>query len=59
MGSLILDFKKKKAFLESLAYERIRWICDYTRVDRIWNEVIRDLLKVTPIEDKMREIRLK
>ena len=33
----------------------IRWMCDFTRLDRIRNGVIKDLAKVTPIEDKMRE----
>ena len=37
----------------------IRWICGYPRIDRIRNGIIRDLVKVTPIEDKMREIRLR
>ena len=37
----------------------IRWMCDYTMVNRIRNEVIRDIIKVAPIEDKMRETRLK
>ena len=37
----------------------IRWMCGYTRLDKISNEVIRDLVKVTPIEDKMRETRLR
>ena len=37
----------------------IRWICGYTRIDRIRNGVIRDLVKVAPIEDKMRETRLR
>jgi len=32
-------------------------MCGYTRIDIISNEVIRDLIKVTPIEDKMRETR--
>jgi len=32
----------------------IRWICGYTRMDKISNGVIRDLVKVTPIKDKMR-----
>jgi len=36
----------------------IRWICGYTRKDKISNGVIRDLVKVAPIEDKMRETRL-
>ena len=37
----------------------IRWMCGYTRVDRISNGVIRDLVKVAPIGDKMRETRLR
>ena len=37
----------------------IRWMCGYTRVDRISNGVIRDLVKVAPIEDKLREVRLR
>jgi len=37
----------------------IRWMCGYTRLDKIRNEVIRDLVKVAPIEDKMRETRLR
>jgi len=37
----------------------IRWICGYTRIDRISNRVIRDLVKMVPIEDKLREIRLR
>ena len=37
----------------------IRWMCGYTRMNRIRNEVIRDIVKVAPIEDKMRETRLR
>jgi len=37
----------------------IRWLCDFTRMDRIRNGVIRDLAKVTPIEEKLRETRLR
>jgi len=37
----------------------IRWMCDYSRMDRIRNGVIRDLVKVAPIEDKLRETRLR
>lgn len=36
----------------------IRWMCDYMRVDRIRNEVIRSIVKMTPIEDKIRETKL-
>ena len=34
-------------------------MCGFTRIDRIRNGEIRDLAKVAPIEDKMRESRLK
>ena len=37
----------------------IRWMCGYSIRDKIRNKVIRDLVKVAPIEDKMREIRLR
>ena len=37
----------------------IRWMFGYTRIDRIRNDVIRYLVKVAPIEDKMRETRLR
>ena len=37
----------------------IRWMGGYTRMDRIMNEVIRDWVKVAPIKDKMRQIRLR
>ena len=37
----------------------LRWMCGYTRIDRISNGVIRDLVKVGPLEDKLREIRLR
>ena len=37
----------------------IRWICGYIRIDRISNRVIGDLVKVAPIEDEMRETRLR
>ena len=37
----------------------IRWMCGYTRMDRISNGVIRDLVKVALIEDMLRQIRLR
>jgi len=37
----------------------IKWMCGYMRIDRIRNGVIRNLVKVAPIEDKMRETRLR
>jgi len=36
----------------------IRWMCCYTKIDRISYGVIKDLVKVTIIKDKMREIKL-
>jgi len=37
----------------------IRWMCEYSRIDRIRNGVIQNLVKVAPIEDRMREMRLR
>jgi len=37
----------------------VRWMCGFTRWDRIRNEVIRKLSKVAPTEEKMRETRLR
>jgi len=37
----------------------IRWMCGYTRLDRIRNVVIRKQVGVAPLEDKLRETRLR
>ena len=37
----------------------IRWMCGFTRLDRIRNEVIRERVGVAPIEEKLRETRLR
>jgi len=37
----------------------IRWMCDYTRLDRIRNVVIRERVGVAHIEEKLRETRLR
>ena len=37
----------------------LRWICDKTLKDRIQNEHIREMVWVAPIEDKIRENRLR
>ena len=37
----------------------IRWMCGYTRLDRIRNVVIRERVGVTPLEEKLRETRLR
>ncbi|XP_070057395.1 uncharacterized protein [Nicotiana tomentosiformis] len=37
----------------------LRWMCGHTRRDKIRNEYIRDKLGVAPIEDKLRESRLR
>mgnify|MGYP007039560898 CR=1 FL=1 len=37
----------------------IRRMRGYIRIDRIRNDVIRDIVKVASIEDKMRETRLR
>nr|XP_016510416.1 PREDICTED: uncharacterized protein LOC107827740 [Nicotiana tabacum] len=37
----------------------LRWMCGYTRLDKIRNEVIRDKVGVAPVEAKIREARLR
>ena len=37
----------------------IQLMCRYTRLDRIRNEVIREKVGVAPIEEKLREARLR
>ncbi|XP_019238436.1 PREDICTED: uncharacterized protein LOC109218522 [Nicotiana attenuata] len=37
----------------------LRWMCGHTRIDKIRNEVIRDKVGVAPVDDKMRELRLR
>ena len=32
----------------------VRWMCGFTRMDRVRNRVIRDLAKVAPIEERIR-----
>ena len=37
----------------------LKWMCGKTRMDKVRNEDIRSLVGVAPIEDKMRENRLR
>jgi len=37
----------------------IRWMCGYTKLDMIRNVVIRERVGVTPLEEKLRETRLR
>jgi len=37
----------------------IHWMCNYTRMDKIRNEVIREKVRIAPLEHKMRETRLR
>ena len=37
----------------------IWWMCGYMRLNKIGNKVIREKVGVAPIEDKMREIKLR
>jgi len=59
-GSECWPLKKTQAQrLMVVEMRMIKWMCGYSRLDRIRNEVIRDFVKVVPIEDKMRESRLR
>ncbi|KAM3281288.1 hypothetical protein P3S67_028309 [Capsicum chacoense] len=37
----------------------LRWICGLTMGDRVWNETIREKVGVTPVENKIRKVRLR
>ncbi|PHT79870.1 hypothetical protein T459_17922 [Capsicum annuum] len=37
----------------------LRWLCGFTRADRIRNEIIREKVRVVSVEDKMWEVRLR
>ncbi|PHT41544.1 hypothetical protein CQW23_20398 [Capsicum baccatum] len=37
----------------------LRWLCGLTRGNRVRNETIREKVGVTPVENKMREVRLR
>ena len=37
----------------------LRWMCGKTRRDRIRNEIVREMVGVVPIKDKLRENRLR
>jgi len=58
--------------VECLAYQKVSrtedetsrirmicWICGHTRLDKVRNEMIRGKIRVTSIEDKVRETRLR
>ncbi|VFQ92223.1 unnamed protein product [Cuscuta campestris] len=45
--------------LHAAEMRMLRWMCGKTRLDRIWNEVIRRQVGMAPVEDKMREARLR
>ncbi|KAF3645205.1 putative pre-mRNA-processing factor 6-like [Capsicum annuum] len=37
----------------------LRWMCRFTRADRVRNEIIREKVGVVSVEDKIREVRLR
>ncbi|KAF3681174.1 putative cytosolic sulfotransferase 5-like isoform 1 [Capsicum annuum] len=37
----------------------LRWMCGFTRTERVTNEIIREKVGVVSVEDKMREVRLR
>ncbi|KAM3395226.1 hypothetical protein P3S68_004231 [Capsicum galapagoense] len=46
--------KKKVAEMRML-----RWMCGFTKADRVRNETIREKVGVVSVEDKLREVRLR
>ncbi|VFQ98555.1 unnamed protein product [Cuscuta campestris] len=45
--------------LHAAEMRMLRWMCEKTRLDRISNEVIRRQVGMAPVEDKLREARLR
>ena len=59
-GTECWTIKKQHTQKISVAEMRmLRWMCGKTRMDKVRNEDIRSLVGVAPIEDKMREHRLR
>jgi hypothetical protein len=45
--------------LSVIEMRMLRWICGYTRLDRVRNDDIRDWLGVAPIEEKLNQHQLR
>ncbi|VFQ88977.1 unnamed protein product [Cuscuta campestris] len=45
--------------LHAAEMRTLRWMCGKTKLDRISNEVIRRQVVMAPVEDKLREARLR
>ena len=59
-GTECWAIKKQHTHKISVAEMRmLRWMCGKTRMDKVRNEDIRSLVGVAPIEDKMKENRLR
>ncbi|KAF3632917.1 hypothetical protein FXO37_27265 [Capsicum annuum] len=52
----------KNSHVQKLKVEEIRmlrWMCGFTRADRVRNEIIREKVGVASVEDKIRKVRLR
>lgn len=45
--------------LKVIEMRMLRWMCGFMRADRIKNEIIRERVRVAPIEDKIQKVRLR
>jgi hypothetical protein len=50
---------RKIVFLSVAEMRILRWFCGHTRRDKVWNDNIRDRARVTPIEEKLIQHRLR
>ena len=59
-GAECCPVKKNQVQKPMIAEMRmIQWMCGFTRLDRIQNEVIKEKVGVAPIEEKLKETRLR
>ncbi|KAI8542827.1 hypothetical protein RHMOL_Rhmol08G0169600 [Rhododendron molle] len=59
-GTECWPIKKQQVNKMSVAEMRmLRWMCGKTRRDRVRNETVREIVGVAPIEEKLRENRLR
>ncbi|PHT71195.1 Cysteine-rich receptor-like protein kinase 11 [Capsicum annuum] len=58
-GEIDEDVSHRIGNLKVAEIRILRWICGFTRADRVSNEIIREKVGVTSVENKIRKVRLR